>query len=227
MTKNYNRKCLIFFSTCKQVRFFSLLFKGKVYMLHGNMKQENRMYELGKFRKSKGGALFCTDLGARGLDIDGVDVVLQFDCPESVETYVHRVGRSGRNGKEGVSIVYLVNNEERIVEDIKKGKWGKIMEFNKLLGKTKTENEFNIKNRKSKEDYKEKVGRILKNKEAEKFARKYLSSYKRYLELGKKKYFGESIGEIEKIKEFLGIKIDLNEIKQNEKNHNRKKERIN
>lgn len=66
-----------------------------------------------------GGVLFATDVAARGLDFAGVDWVIQVDCPESVDSYVHRVGRTARAGKEGKALMFLDPSEEKFIEVLK------------------------------------------------------------------------------------------------------------
>lgn len=72
--------------------------------LHGDLKQSQRDYVLGKFRVKKLKFLIATDVAARGLDISHVDMVINYELPFEDELYVHRIGRTGRAGKTGISI---------------------------------------------------------------------------------------------------------------------------
>ena len=110
-------KLLVFFSTCKQVRFtyetFCKLHPGVPLLhLHGKQKQFKRLDIFQKFMKSKHVALFATDIAARGLDFPSVDWVVQVDAPEDVDTYIHRVGRTARYNSQGKALLFLLPSEE-------------------------------------------------------------------------------------------------------------------
>lgn len=74
---------------------------------HGDLIQEDRTWTLKSFKERKIRVLFATDIAARGLDIEDVNCVINFDLPRSTEDYIHRIGRTGRAGKEGVAISFL------------------------------------------------------------------------------------------------------------------------
>ncbi|GIM10265.1 hypothetical protein Vretimale_14058 [Volvox reticuliferus] len=84
--------------------------------LHGRMKQAARERELEAFRQLPAGALLCTDLAARGLDIPDVHWIVQLDPPQDPAAFVHRVGRTARMGRQGNAVVYLQPHEEAYVE---------------------------------------------------------------------------------------------------------------
>jgi ATP-dependent RNA helicase DDX55/SPB4 len=69
-----------------------------------------------RFRQSPNGALFCTDVAARGLDVAYVEWVLRLDAPQDPSQFVHRVGRSARAGRKGSSLVFLSQKEESYVD---------------------------------------------------------------------------------------------------------------
>ncbi len=73
---------------------------------------------LGDFRADKIKVLIATDVAARGLDIEGVTHVINYDIPEDPEIYVHRIGRTGRAGKEGKAITFVTNQEEHLLKNI-------------------------------------------------------------------------------------------------------------
>ncbi|EAL65432.1 hypothetical protein DDB_G0284017 [Dictyostelium discoideum AX4] len=110
-------KIIVFFASCKQVRFahetFKLLNPGTtLFPLHGKMKQWTRLEVFEDFCKKKAGTLFATDIAARGLDFPAVEWVIQVDCPDDIETYIHRVGRTARNDAPGQSITILLPSEK-------------------------------------------------------------------------------------------------------------------
>ena len=109
-------KGLVFLSSCKQVRFvyeaFCKLQPGvPLLCLHGKQKQVKRMNIFYEFCQKKDAFLFCTDIAARGLDFPAVDWVIQVDCPEDIDTYVHRVGRTARYESAGNGIIFLLPTE--------------------------------------------------------------------------------------------------------------------
>jgi ATP-dependent RNA helicase DeaD len=79
--------------------------------LNGDMSQDARVQVLNRFRDNKLKVLVATDVAARGLDIDDISHVFNFDLPQDPEIYVHRVGRTGRAGKTGIAITLLTPNE--------------------------------------------------------------------------------------------------------------------
>lgn len=75
--------------------------------LHGDMKQAQRDSVLHKFRQGTITVLVATDVAARGLDVDDIDLVINYDFPQDPEQYVHRIGRTGRAGREGKSYAFI------------------------------------------------------------------------------------------------------------------------
>ena len=76
---------------------------------HGNLEQEERKYTLEDFKNRKINILFATDIAARGLDIDDIDCVVNYDLPRSPADYIHRIGRTARAGKSGNSISFVTH----------------------------------------------------------------------------------------------------------------------
>lgn len=74
---------------------------------HGDLVQEDRNYTLDAFKAKKIRVLFATDIAARGLDIDNITCVINFDLPRSPADYIHRIGRTGRAGKSGVAVSFI------------------------------------------------------------------------------------------------------------------------
>lgn len=115
---NLKSKTVVFLSSGKQVRFVyeSLrhLQPGIPLMhLHGKQKQGGRLDITTKFSQSQHAVLFATDVAARGLDFPAVDWVIQVDCPEDSDTYIHRVGRTARYERVGRAVLFLDPSEEK------------------------------------------------------------------------------------------------------------------
>jgi len=113
-------KAIIFCQTKKMVdvldeRLASLDYKIKA--IHGDMPQPKREKVLKDFREDRVQLLIATDVAARGLDIDDISYVINYDMPDDVETYIHRIGRTGRAGKEGVAISFVTSEEEHLVRE--------------------------------------------------------------------------------------------------------------
>ncbi|RHZ63647.1 ATP-dependent RNA helicase dbp4 [Aspergillus turcosus] len=114
---NLKSKTMVFLSSGKQVRFvyesFRHLQPGVPLMhLHGRQKQGGRLDIMTKFSQAKHCVLFSTDVAARGLDFPAVDWVIQLDCPEDADTYIHRVGRTARYERDGRAVLFLDPSEE-------------------------------------------------------------------------------------------------------------------
>lgn len=109
-------KVVVFFSTCKQVRFIDAAFRRlrpgiPLMCLHGQVKQRRRMHIYSDFVNKPAAVLFATDIAARGLDFPSVDWVVQVDCPENADAYIHRVGRTARYRKGGKALLLLSEHE--------------------------------------------------------------------------------------------------------------------
>ena len=114
---NLKSKILVFLSSGKQVRFVYESFRHlqpgiPLLHLHGRQKQTARLDITTKFSATKNSCLFATDVVARGLDFPAVDWVIQLDCPEDADTYIHRVGRTARYESNGRAVLFLESNEE-------------------------------------------------------------------------------------------------------------------
>ncbi|MFA5221111.1 MAG: DEAD/DEAH box helicase [Methanoregula sp.] len=88
--------------------------------LHGDMKQSQRDRVMGGFRKGKIDILIATDVAARGIDVEDVDIVINYDVPQDVEYYVHRIGRTGRAGKSGRAVTFVTTREFTKLREIQK-----------------------------------------------------------------------------------------------------------
>ena len=89
-----------------------------VAAMHGEMSQDERDLVLQHFRDGASRVLITTDLLARGIDVQGVSLVLNFELPTNRENYIHRIGRSGRFGRKGVAINFLTLADHKYMQDI-------------------------------------------------------------------------------------------------------------
>jgi translation initiation factor 4A len=88
--------------------------------MHAEMDQKERDLVMREFRSGSSRVLISTDLLARGIDVQQVSLVINFDLPQNMENYLHRIGRSGRFGRKGVAINFVTNNDVRTMKDIEK-----------------------------------------------------------------------------------------------------------
>ncbi len=88
--------------------------------LHGDMTQAMRERVMGRFRKKKVEFLVATDVAARGLDVDDIEIVFNYDLPHDGEDYVHRIGRTGRAGKGGKAVTFVAGREIYRLENIQR-----------------------------------------------------------------------------------------------------------
>lgn len=112
----YNpKRSMIFCNTKKMVDTLSEELRHRGYFaegLHGDMKQFSRNQAMESFKRGRIDLLIATDVAARGLDVDNVQYVINFDLPQDLEYYVHRIGRTGRIGREGTSLTLISGNKE-------------------------------------------------------------------------------------------------------------------
>merc|ERR1712195_215219 len=90
-----------------------------VSALHGDMDQKERELIMKEFRSGSSRVLITTDLLARGIDVQQVSLVINYDLPKDRENYIHRIGRGGRFGRKGVAINFITLGDAQYVEDIK------------------------------------------------------------------------------------------------------------
>lgn len=112
------KKIIVFFACCKEVQYlfrvFCRLRPGMpILALHGKQQQLKRVEVYNDFLRKKNAVLFATDIAARGLDFPIINWVLQFDCPEDADTYIHRVGRTARYKEGGEALLLLLPSEEK------------------------------------------------------------------------------------------------------------------
>jgi ATP-dependent RNA helicase DeaD len=114
---------LVFCRTRAEVDQLTETLNGRGYRaepLHGGMGQEQRDRVMGRVRSGSADLLIATDVAARGLDIDQLTHVINYDVPSAPESYVHRIGRVGRAGREGVAITLAEPREHRMLKTIER-----------------------------------------------------------------------------------------------------------
>jgi len=94
--------------------------KFTVSAMHSEMSQEDRDLIMREFRSGSSRILITTDLLARGIDVQQVSLVINYDLPSNRENYIHRIGRSGRFGRKGVAINFITDDDVRMMNDIEK-----------------------------------------------------------------------------------------------------------
>ena len=114
---------VVFCNTKRQVDELVLALQGRGYFaegLHGDLKQMQRDRVMNGFRKGRTDILVATDVAARGIDVDDVEAVFNYDIPQDEEYYVHRIGRTGRAGREGKAFSLVVGKEVYKLRDIQR-----------------------------------------------------------------------------------------------------------
>lgn len=117
------KRALIFCNTKRMVDELTEHLKARGYEvegLHGDLSQHQRDTVMNLFRSGRANILIATDVAARGIDVSDVEAVYNFDVPEDIEYYVHRIGRTGRAGKTGRSFTLVVGREIYKVRDIER-----------------------------------------------------------------------------------------------------------
>ncbi|MDO5649299.1 MAG: DEAD/DEAH box helicase [Gallicola sp.] len=120
----YNPKLtVVFCNTKRMVDELTTDLQSRGYFadgLHGDLKQTQRDVVMNKFRKGTIDILVATDVAARGIDVDDVDLVVNYDIPQDNEYYVHRIGRTARAGREGTAISFVTSRDFNNLRDIQK-----------------------------------------------------------------------------------------------------------
>ena len=109
------KSVLVFMANKRATDNIAEKFRKRGYLaesFHGDLTQEDRNYTLREFKKKKIQILFATDLVSRGLDIDDISCVINYDLPRSPADYIHRIGRTGRAGKSGLALTFIGYDEQ-------------------------------------------------------------------------------------------------------------------
>jgi len=107
-------RCLVFVNTKDTAKFLDEKLYDSSYdtgSLHGNLDQTQRETNLRRFRDGEIDVMIATDVASRGLDIEHVSLVVNYDFPQTIDSYVHRIGRTGRIGNRGVAMSFLAHEE--------------------------------------------------------------------------------------------------------------------
>merc|ERR1712207_71870 len=91
-----------------------------VSTMHADLDQQERDLVMREFRSGSSRVLISTDLLARGIDVQQVSLVINYDLPGNIENYLHRIGRSGRYGRKGAAINFLANSDVRAMKEIER-----------------------------------------------------------------------------------------------------------
>ncbi len=116
-------RSLVFCNTKRMVDEITGILKERGYEaegLHGDLSQNQRDTVMNLFRNGRCAILIATDVAARGIDVSGVDAVFNYDVPEDIEYYVHRIGRTGRAGRKGRSFTLISGREIFKIRDIER-----------------------------------------------------------------------------------------------------------
>ncbi|KAL6946400.1 RNA helicase [Hanseniaspora osmophila] len=117
------QQCVIFCNTKKKVDWLSKSLTQQdfaVIAMHGDMKQEERDKIMNDFRSGKTRIMITTDVWARGIDVQQVSLVINYDLPDIIENYIHRIGRSGRFGRKGEAINFVTTQDASTLRKIEK-----------------------------------------------------------------------------------------------------------
>ena len=118
-----NSYAIVFTRTKVQAKELTDLLNERGYAadaLHGDMSQDQRDLTMKKFKAKKIHLLICTDVAARGIDVDNLTHVINYGLPQDNEAYVHRIGRTGRGGSQGIALSLVDPNEKRRLRDIER-----------------------------------------------------------------------------------------------------------
>jgi superfamily II DNA/RNA helicase len=135
-------QALVFTATKRVAAELTVSLIGKGFTagsLHGDMNQKERTRTLNRLREGQMRVLVATDVAARGIDVPGINLVVNYDAPRLAEDYVHRIGRTGRAGRAGVAVTFLGRDDRNLVRQIERFSGNKVslMEIPGLEPRTK------------------------------------------------------------------------------------------
>jgi len=115
-------QCIIYCNSINRTKdLYSAMVKDEypVICIHSGMSESERQESYQSFKSGQARTLICTDLFSRGIDVQQVSVVINFDVPKNIHVYIHRIGRSGRWGRKGVGINFITKRDQGKLEEIK------------------------------------------------------------------------------------------------------------
>lgn len=176
------KSTIIFLNTRERVVNLYKKLKNDKFLvreLHGHMSQEKRMYTLKDFKEEKFNILVSSDVASRGIHIDEISLVINYDVPKDKENYIHRIGRTGRQNKFGEAITLVSEKEEKYMDEITNYIGYNLENIEKI-------DERQLK--KGKINFEKQSKDLIKNKKGKKEERKIHSEVTTiYLNVGKKK----------------------------------------
>ncbi|MCR8743777.1 DEAD/DEAH box helicase [Romboutsia lituseburensis] len=198
-----NPKTVIIFANTREKvnKIYNQMKRDKflVRELHGDMSQDKRIYVIKDFKENKFNILVSSDVAARGIHIENISLVINYDIPRDKENYIHRIGRTGRKDKFGKSISIVTTKDEKYINEIQDYIGYEIKEIKKIDENDIVNGKLNFENSQIK---------ILKNKRNKDINKKSHSEVTRiYLNAGKKKKIRvlDIVGAISNLK---GISVD-------------------
>tara|TARA_B100001123_G_scaffold130980_1_gene152072 strand:+ start:14344 stop:15621 length:1278 start_codon:yes stop_codon:yes gene_type:complete len=187
---------MIFTRTKRRARYLALdleKFGLRVAPLQGNMSQNKRQNAINGFRKGKYDILVATDIASRGIDVSEVTHVINFDMPNTVDTYIHRIGRTGRADNNGEAFTFCTGEDEALVKRVERVLGAKIVRkrlegfdyggFSPVsnetpITKVSESSDRNPENQKSSHGYRNKRSKFMRNKrkpfKGKRFSSKYM-----------------------------------------------------
>jgi superfamily II DNA/RNA helicase len=202
--------CIIFCSTKEGVEKLAERMKDNDYScssLHGGMEQKDRLDTMQRFKRGEFQFLVATDVAARGIHIEDITHVINYDIPMEKESYVHRIGRTGRAGNRGTAITFVTPYEDRFLNDIEEYIDNKIPK-KEIPSEEEVREGSRIFQKKIKERPKQKIDKSAEiNREITKL----------YINAGKKKKIrpGDIVGAITNIKGISGEDIGIIDVQDN------------
>ena len=119
--KKERGKTLIFCATKSSTRFIADRLRRmgiRAEYINGDLPQKKRESVMDDFENGRTSVLIATDVASRGIHIDDIDIVINYDCPKDVETYIHRIGRTARQGKKGRAVTFIETKDYRNFQNI-------------------------------------------------------------------------------------------------------------
>jgi len=116
-------QALVFTATKRSAAELTLSLVAKGFTagaLHGDMQQKDRTRTLNQLREGRMRVLVATDVAARGIDVPGINLVVNYDAPRQAQDYVHRIGRTGRAGRSGIAVTFLGHADRNLVRQIER-----------------------------------------------------------------------------------------------------------